>query len=321
MLNSNRGNRLSGTFRKAPAAGVAGDSGVLTLAATPIGNSADTSTRLRTALENTEIIAAEDTRRLRSLAARLDIRLGGASGARIMSYFEGNEQPRAEQLLARLQGGHDVLLVTEAGMPGISDPGYRLVTACIAAGVTVTVLPGPSAVTAALVLSGLPTDRFCFEGFPPRKGMAGRLADLATERRTMVFFEAPHRLAATLTAMSETFGAQRRAAACRDVSKISEEVRRGSLGELADWATGDIRGEIVLVVAGLGRGVPATQPEPPELRAHVETQEATGQSRKQAIQEVARQMGLPKRVVYDAVHKDTELAESTEPGEPADPEH
>ncbi|MDS1270363.1 16S rRNA (cytidine(1402)-2'-O)-methyltransferase [Lipingzhangella sp. LS1_29] len=295
---------------------------MLTLAATPIGNSEDTTARLRAALESAEIIAAEDTRRLRSLAARLDLRLGGVAGARLISYFDGNEQSRAEQLLDKLRGGHDVLLVTEAGMPAISDPGYRLVTACVEMGITVTVLPGPSAVTAALALSGLPTDRFCFEGFPPRKGLSGRLAELSTERRTMVFFEAPHRLAGTLAAMAEAFGPDRRAAACRDLTKVSEEVRRAPLGELAEWAAGDIRGEIVLVVAGLGRDAPTTQQAPQELRAQVSTHEADGLTRKQAIQEVARRTGLPKREVYDAVHKDSADAstpEDPENGGPGDP--
>jgi len=170
--------------------------GTLTLAGLPIGHRDDTTPRLRAALENAEIIAAEDTRRLRQFAARIGVRPGGERGARIVSYYDANERERAAELLADLQAGHDVLLVTDAGMPGVSDPGYRLITACVDAGVPMTVIPGPSAVTAALVLSGLPTDRFCFEGFPPRKGLAAYLAGLADERRTMVFFEAPHRLAA-----------------------------------------------------------------------------------------------------------------------------
>ncbi|TDQ45609.1 16S rRNA (cytidine(1402)-2'-O)-methyltransferase [Actinorugispora endophytica] len=275
--------------------------GTLVLAGLPIGHRDDTPPRLRAALEGTGIIAAEDTRRLRQFAARLGIRLGGEAGARIVSYYDANERRRAEELLADLLAGHDVLVVTDAGMPGVSDPGYRLVTACVAADVPITAIPGPSAVTTALVLSGLPTDRFCFEGFPPRKGLAAHFAGLADERRTMVFFESPHRVAATLAAMAEAFGPDRRGAVCRELTKTYEEIRRGGLAELAEWAGGQVRGEITLVVEGAGEPVVSRDPE--DLAEAVAAREESGVPRRQAIQEVARERGLPKREVYDAVHK------------------
>ncbi|WP_046468978.1 16S rRNA (cytidine(1402)-2'-O)-methyltransferase [Allosalinactinospora lopnorensis] len=280
---------------------MAGETGTLTLAGLPIGHREDTPPRLAAALQSAGIIAAEDTRRLRQFASRLGIRLGGESGARIVSYYDANESRRTGELLAELRAGHDVLVVTDAGMPGVSDPGYRLVAACVEAEVPVTAIPGPSAVTTALVLSGLPTDRFCFEGFPPRKGLAGRLRELADERRTMVFFESPHRIAATLAAMSEAFGAHRRAAACRELTKTYEEVRRGPLAELAEWAQAGVRGEITVVVAGAEPA--AAHHGPAELAAAVADREATGVPRKQAIQQLAKELGVPKREVYDAVHR------------------
>ena len=279
----------------------AGNTGTLTLAGLPIGHRDDAPPRLLRALEGAAIIAAEDTRRLRRFAARAGIRLGGQTGARIVSYYDANESRRAEELLRDLRAGHDVLVVTDAGMPGVSDPGYRLVTACVEAGVRVTAVPGPSAVTTALVLSGLPTDRFCFEGFPPRKGTAGRLAELAAERRTMVFFESPHRLAATLAAMAEAFGPKRRAAVCRELTKTHEEVRRAPLAELAEWARGEVRGEITVVVAGADPA-PVSR-DPADLAAAVADREAEGVARKQAIHQIAKERGLPKREVYDAVHR------------------
>lgn len=275
-----------------------GVSGRLTLAGMPIGQPLDASPRLRVALEDSPIIAAEDTRRLRRLANELSLDLGQA---RVLSYFDGNERGRAQQLLTELERGVDVLLVTDAGMPGVSDPGYRLVAGCVELDIPVTVLPGPSAVTAALAVSGLPTDRFCFEGFPPRKGLARRLESLARETRTMVFFESPRRLAATLRAMAEAFTPDRPAVVCRELTKTFEEVRRGPLSELAAWAHDGVRGEITLVVSGLtdsGRS-PVT---PAELSAAVAEREAGGVTRKQAIVDVAKERGLPKREVYDAVH-------------------
>ncbi len=271
--------------------------GTLLLGAAPIGRPEDASGRLRAALAAAPVIAAEDTRRLRRLAGDLGVELA----ARIVSYYDQNERSRAAELLAELLAGRDVLVITDAGMPGVSDPGYRLVVAAVAEGVPVSVLPGPSAVTTALVVSGLPTDRFCFEGFPPRKPgeRARRLAALAGERRTMVFFEAPHRLAATLADMAGAFGADRPAAVCRELTKTYEEVRRGPLGELADWAGDGVRGEITVVVGGAPE--PEGLTDPADLAAAVADLEAAGTPRKQAIAEVAKQNGTPKRVVYDAV--------------------
>src|SRR5206468_4756457 len=228
--------------------GVDAATGRVLLAATPLGRPDDASARLREALAAAPVIAAEDTRRLRRLCADLDVTPTG----RVVSFFDANEAGRVPQLLDALRAGEDVLVVTDAGMPSVSDPGYRLVVAAIEAGLPVTSLPGPSAVTTALAVSGLPVDRFCFEGFLPRKCGERRAAldALATERRTLVFFEAPHRLAAMLTDLVAVFGADRPAAVCRELTKTYEEIRRGPLGELADWAAGDVRGEITLVVAG-----------------------------------------------------------------------
>jgi 16S rRNA (cytidine1402-2'-O)-methyltransferase len=271
--------------------------GTLILAGAPIGRAGDASARLRTALGSAAVIAAEDTRKLRRLAADLEVTVSG----RVVSYYDANERARAQELLGELRAGRDVLVVTDAGLPGVSDPGYRLVSAAIAEDVPVTVLPGPSAVTTALIVSGLPTDRFCFEGFLPRKAgeRASRLAALADEPRTMVFFEAPHRLAAALAALAEAFGADRSAAVCRELTKTYEEVRRGPLGDLAQWAADGVRGEITLVVGG----APArTGPvDPADLAAEVAGREAAGIPRKQAIADVARERGVRKRAVYDAV--------------------
>jgi 16S rRNA (cytidine1402-2'-O)-methyltransferase len=273
------------------------DPGTLILAGAPIGRVGDASARLRWALAEAEIIAAEDTRRLRRLAADLEVTLS----ARVVSYYDANERARAQELLGELRAGRDVLVVTDAGLPGLSDPGYRLVVAAVEEGVPVTVLPGPSAVTTALIVSGLPTDRFCFEGFLPRKAgeRATRLAALAAEPRTMVFFEAPHRLATALAALAEAFGSERPAAVCRELTKTYEEVRRGPLGDLAKWAADGVRGEITVVVGGAPvRSAPV---EPADLAAEVATREAAGITRKQAIADVARDRGVPKRQVYDAV--------------------
>ncbi|MEV5706848.1 16S rRNA (cytidine(1402)-2'-O)-methyltransferase [Actinoallomurus sp. NPDC052274] len=273
------------------------NSGTLTLAAAPIGRVEDASARLRTALAEADIIAAEDTRRLRRLAADL----GVSPAARVVSYYDANERARAAELLDELRAGRDVLVITDAGLPGVSDPGYRLVTAAVEAEVPVTVLPGPSAVTTALVISGLPSDRFCFEGFLPRKGgeRAARLRALTDEPRTMVFFEAPHRLAVTLEAMAAALGSDRRAAVCRELTKTYEEVRRGPLGELAEWAAGGVRGEITLVVAGAPEETGPVNVA--DLAAEVERRVGEGTPRKQAIGDVAREHGIPKREVYDAV--------------------
>jgi 16S rRNA (cytidine1402-2'-O)-methyltransferase len=196
-----------------------------------------------------------------------------------------------------------VVLVTDAGMPSVSDPGYRLVVAAVEAGVLVTAVPGPSAVLTALAVSGLPVDRFCFEGFLPRKAgeRARRLAGLAAEERTLVFFEAPHRTAAALAALAEAFGSDRPAAVCRELTKTHEEVRRGPLGDLVGWAEEGVRGEVTIVVSGAGPASVAD--DPVSLRAAVADLESAGEPRKDAIKAVATRAGVPKRVVYDAVHQ------------------
>lgn len=271
--------------------------GRVLLAATPLGRPDDASPRLRAALADAAVIAAEDTRRLRRLCGDLGVEPTG----RIVSFYDANEQSRVPALLAALRDGADVLVVTDAGMPSVSDPGYRLVSAAVAEDLDVTCLPGPSAVTTALAVSGLAVDRFCFEGFLPRRAgdRARALAALADERRTMVFFEAPHRVAGTLAAMVEAFGGDRAAAVCRELTKTHEEIRRATLTDLALWATGEVRGEITLVVAGAPER--AVDRSPADLTAAVAAREQAGQSRKDAIVEVARQLGVPKREVFDAV--------------------
>ncbi len=273
--------------------------GVLVLAATPIGRVEDASPRLVRELGDADVVAAEDTRRFRRLVADLGVEVPG----RVVSYFEGNEHLRTEGLLDSLEAGQRVVLVTDAGMPSVSDPGYRLVAAAIERGVTVTSVPGPSAVLTALAVSGLPVDRFCFEGFLPRKAgeRVRRLTALAEESRTLVFFEAPHRTHAALASMAEVFGDDRPGAVCRELTKTHEEVRRGPLAELVAWAEPGVRGEVTLVVSGAPEPEAVTDPATLlELVGHLE---ATGISRKQAIVDVARRSGVPKRVVYDAVHR------------------
>ncbi|HLN79030.1 MAG TPA: 16S rRNA (cytidine(1402)-2'-O)-methyltransferase [Nocardioidaceae bacterium] len=276
------------------------DSGVLVLAATPIGRVEDAPPRLATELAHADVVAAEDTRRLKRLCADLGVTIGG----RVVSYFEGNESSRTPALVEALESGQRVLVVTDAGMPSVSDPGYRLVAAAVERDIPITAVPGPSAVLTALAVSGLPVDRFCFEGFLPRKAgeRARRLASLASEERTMVFFEAPHRTEATLTAMAEAFGEDRRAAVCRELTKTHEEVRRAGLADLAAWAADGVRGEVTLVVAG-ATATSDVPTDPASLAALVAEAESEGSTRKDAILDVARRAGLPKRVVYDAVHK------------------
>ncbi|MFF4525368.1 16S rRNA (cytidine(1402)-2'-O)-methyltransferase [Streptomyces bluensis] len=272
--------------------------GTLVLAGTPIGDIADAPPRLAEELAGADVIAAEDTRRLRRLTQALGVQPSG----RVVSYFEGNESARTPELVEALVGGSRVLLVTDAGMPSVSDPGYRLVAAAVEKDIRVTAVPGPSAVLTALALSGLPVDRFCFEGFLPRKAgeRLSRLREVAGERRTLVYFEAPHRLDDTLAAMAEVFGAERRAAVCRELTKTYEEVRRGSVGELAAWAAEGVRGEITVVVEGAPEKG-AEELDADELVRRVRVREEAGERRKEAIAAVAVEAGVPKRVVFDAV--------------------
>ncbi|MFD8391165.1 16S rRNA (cytidine(1402)-2'-O)-methyltransferase [Streptomyces sp. NPDC059680] len=272
--------------------------GTLVLAGTPIGDIADAPPRLAEELAGADVVAAEDTRRLR----RLTQALGVTPKGRVVSYFEGNESARTPELVEELLGGARVLLVTDAGMPSVSDPGYRLVAAAVEKDIRVTAVPGPSAVLTALALSGLPVDRFCFEGFLPRKAgeRLSRLREVAAERRTLVYFEAPHRLDDTLAAMAEVFGADRRAAVCRELTKTYEEVRRGPLAELARWAAEGVRGEITVVVEGAPEAGPE-EVDAEELVRRVRVREEAGERRKEAIAAVAVEAGVPKRVVFDAV--------------------
>ncbi|GAB3274030.1 16S rRNA (cytidine(1402)-2'-O)-methyltransferase [Sinomonas notoginsengisoli] len=269
----------------------------MVLAATPIGNLGDASRRLTELLGEADVIAAEDTRRLQRLVHGLGVHPRG----RILSYHEHSEAAKTPELLEAVAGGATVLLVTDAGMPAVSDPGYRLVEAAVARGLTVTAVPGPSAVLTALALSGLPTDRFCFEGFLPRKAgeRASRLVELRTERRTMVFFEAPHRLAAMLRALVDAFGGDRRIAVCRELTKTYEEVLRGTAGELASWAeAGEVRGEIAVVAEGAPEAPPARTED---LVADVQSLVAAGTRLKEAVAVVADEAGTSKRELYAAV--------------------
>ncbi|GGM74385.1 ribosomal RNA small subunit methyltransferase I [Longimycelium tulufanense] len=274
-------------------------SGRLVLAATPLGDARDASPKLVEALGTADVVAAEDTRRLRALATALGVTPAG----RVVSFYDAVETSRLPGLLAAVRGGDTVLLVTDAGMPSVSDPGYRLVAACAEEGLPVTCLPGPSAVTTALALSGLPCDRFCFEGFPPRKAGERRrwFTALANEQRTLVFFESPHRLADTLAAAAEAFGADRRAAVCRELTKTYEEVRRGGLAELAGWAAEGVRGEITVVVAG-AEPAGAAADDLAALVAEVERRVAAGERLKDAVAEVSGSSGgTGKKTLYDAV--------------------
>ncbi|GAB4082633.1 16S rRNA (cytidine(1402)-2'-O)-methyltransferase [Modestobacter muralis] len=271
--------------------------GRLVLGGAPLGQPGDVGPRLREVLATAEVLAVEDTRRLHRLAADLGVTFTG----RLVSFYESVEQARLPGLVAAMQDGATVLLITDAGMPSVSDPGYTLVRAAIDAGIEVTSVPGPSAVVTALAVSGLPCDRFCFEGFLPRKGGERRsaLAALAREPRTMVFYESPHRLADTLADAVGAFGTERPAAVCRELTKTHEEVRRGSLAELVEWAAEGVRGEITLVVGGSVAGPEALSPA--ELAREVAAEEAAGADRKEAIRAVVTRTGLPRRTVYDAV--------------------
>ena len=268
--------------------------GTLVLAATPIGDPRDAAPRLAAELADADVVAAEDTRRLKRLCSALGVEPTGS----VLSYHEHNEASRTPELVERLRAGARVVVVTDAGMPSVSDPGYRLVDAAVTAGVRVTCVPGPSAVLMALAVSGLPVDRFCFEGFLPRKpGEKARgLAALAAERRTMVFFEAPHRIDATLLAMAEAFGPDRRAAVCRELTKTYEEVRRGGLAELAAWAAEGVRGEITVVVAGATPAVTTVEEALPGIQDRVRA----GERLKDVCADVAAATGLSKKILYDA---------------------
>lgn len=271
-------------------------SGVLVLAATPLGNLGDATARLLEALATCDVVAAEDTRRLRRLAKELSVSITGE----VISLHDAVEASRVSRLLEALQRGARVLVVSDAGMPLVSDPGFRIVRACLDEGIHVTVLPGPSAVLAALVVSGLPVDRFCFEGFLPRRAgeRRRRIADLAAEPRTMVFFEAPHRIQNTLGDLVDGFGPDRSAAICRELTKTYEEVRRGTLAEL-DAGIGEPRGEITLVVGGL-----ESRPRSGEAQdwaTEVDHLISAGSDRRKAIAMVAEQCGVHRREVYDAV--------------------
>ncbi len=272
----------------------AADGGRLVLAGTPIGNAADASPALLAALAAADVVAAEDTRRFRAMLERI----GAVTTAKVVSYFDGNEAARAAELLGALRDGAVVVVVSDAGMPTVSDPGYRLVTAAIQAGISVQVVPGPSAVLVALALSGLPTDRFCFEGFLPRKSgeRRRRLAELAVEPRTMVFFEAPHRLSDFLSDAAAAFGAERSASVSRELTKTWEETRRGTLAELAAWAEAGVRGEITVVVGGAsGAGLSLAEALP-----LVAERQAAGEPFSSAVAAVAADSGLPRKALYQA---------------------
>ena len=272
------------------------EGGVLILGGTPIGNLADASDRLRSALATADLIAVEDTRKLRTLASGLGVRTRG----RVIVNHDHNEEERSATIVQAVQDGQRVLLLSDAGMPTISDPGYVAAAAVAEADLPVTVVPGPSAALTALALSGLPTGRFTFEGFLARKGSerSRRLASLAGEERTMIFYESPHRTAATLADFVQTFGADRRGTVSRELTKLHEEVRRGTLAELAEWAESErIRGEIVIIVEG------AQVPETPEAQDVVQLvldRVAAGERLKAACAAVAAETGTSKRELYEA---------------------
>ena len=270
------------------------DNGLLLLAGTPIGDARYVCEALRSALENADVIAAEDTRKFADLCRRAGVR----PTARVVSYFEGNEAERTGDLVSVLEAGSTVVLVTDAGMPSVSDPGFRLVNSAIEAGVRVSAVPGPSAVLTALAVSGLATDRFCFEGFLPRKSgqRRTRLEHLRNEERTMIFFEAPHRLHDFLSDAASVFGTDRRAAICRELTKTYEEVVRAPLANLVEWSAGEVRGEITIVVSG----APPEIPPMDDLVAEVSSRISSGEKRSSAVSFVAATYGVDRRELYDA---------------------
>jgi len=271
---------------------------MLILACLPIGDPHDASVHLIQSIENVQYVAAEDSRKFARLCQDLSIK----HNAKVISFFEGNESERIDELTAILKSQKDILVATDAGAPGISDPGYRLIRAALAENIQIKVLPGPSAVTTALLLSGLPTDRFCFEGFPPRtKGARSKwFKDLSQEERTIIFFEAPHRIVESLTDIAEAFGNDRTGAICREMSKQYEEVVRGSITELITWASSkEILGEITVVLEGFDPG--SREFSVDQLIKLVLAQEESGEGRKEAIALVAKENGVSKRVVFDAM--------------------
>ncbi len=270
----------------------------LILAATPLGNAADASARLKSAIETTSIVAAEDSRKFHRLCSDIEVEFKG----RVISFFEGNEQERTPELLTILRSGGTVLVVSDAGMPTISDPGYRLMRDAIAENIPVSVIPGPSAPTMALALSGLPTDRFTFEGFSPRAAGARQkfFEELKFQERTVIWFEAPHRLADALSDAVAIIGSQRQAAICREMTKRYEETIRGTLGELLIWSQSqEVLGEITMVMAGAPQGEESRSTA--AIVARVNEFEAAGMDRKSAIATVADEFSLAKRVVFAAV--------------------
>ena len=270
----------------------------LILAATPLGNPGDASMRLREAIESAEIIAAEDSRRFHRLCADIGVTFTG----RVISFFEGNEDARSADILEALANGKNVLIVSDAGMPTISDPGFRVMRDAISKNIDVSVIPGPSAVTMSIALSGLPTDRFTFEGFLPRTsgGRSAHLEKLRFGERTMVFFEAPHRLVDFLKDAQSIFGSERDGAICREMTKRYEEIKRGNLSELNAWVSDrEILGEITVVIAGAQLG--AQESSTDSMVARVREFEGAGMDRKSAIAAVAEEFSIAKRIVYAAV--------------------
>jgi len=271
---------------------------MLILACLPIGDARDASAHLIQAIQQVQYVAAEDSRKFARLCQDLSIK----HNAKVISFFEGNESEKIEELTNLLKSQKDVLVATDAGAPGISDPGYRLIRAALQSNVEIKVLPGPSAVTTALLLSGLPTDRFCFEGFPPRTqgARAKWFEELAQQERTMIFFEAPHRITECLIDAGNAFGLDRSGAICREMSKHYEEVVRGSITELISWSKSkEILGEITVVIAGFD---PASRKIADEdlIKTVLELEEI-GESRKEAIAQVAKKYAVAKRVVFDAM--------------------
>ena len=271
---------------------------MLILACLPIGDVRDASAHLIESIQNATYVAAEDSRKFARLCQELNIK----HHAKVITFFEGNESEKIDELTSLLKSQKDVLVVTDAGAPGVSDPGYRLIRAAVEADVKIKVLPGPSAVVTALLLSGLPTDRFCFEGFPPRtQGARGKwFNDLAQEERTIIFFEAPHRIVESLKDAGDAFGLDRIGAVCREMSKHYEEVVRGELSQLIEWAESkDILGEITIVISGFDPGT--REFDSAQLVQMVLNQESAGEGRKEAIAQVAKETGISKRVVFDAM--------------------